>query len=90
MIVTTIFLCRWIRKNDKRLTTLVVLEELRSVAKNASWKSYFAYAVPSVLYLLNNLLYLLGLELSTPATLHITVLAKVCKAPFNILRMEHG
>ncbi|KAK5025108.1 hypothetical protein LTR13_010545 [Exophiala sideris] len=77
LIVTTIFLCRWIRKEGRHLTTWSFLAELRSVATNATWKSYFSYAVPSLMYLINNLLYLLGLELSTPSTLHITVLAKL-------------
>ncbi|KAI1629455.1 nucleotide-sugar transporter-domain-containing protein [Exophiala viscosa] len=77
LTVTTIFLCRWIRKEDRHLSVWSFLAEIRSVATNATWKSYLAYAVPSLMYLANNLLYLLGLELSTPATLHITVLAKL-------------
>ena len=33
----------------------------------ASWRAYGLFAVPAVLYLINNILYLLGLQLTTPS-----------------------
>lgn len=41
------------------------------------WRSYWPFAVPAALYLVNNILYLIGLQLTTPAVLHVAVLAKL-------------
>ena len=43
----------------------------------ASWKAYGLFAVPAVLYLINNILYLLGLQQTTPSLLHVAMLAKL-------------
>jgi UDP-sugar transporter A1/2/3 len=36
------------------------------------------YAVPAALYLVNNLLYFLALQLATPDLVHVAMMAKVC------------
>jgi len=43
----------------------------------ASWRAYGLFTVPAVLYLINNILYLLGLQLTTPSLLHVAMLAKL-------------
>jgi len=45
--------------------------------EKASWKTYGAFAVPAILYLVNNLLYLIALQFTSPSLLHVAILAKL-------------
>ncbi|KAH8667095.1 nucleotide-sugar transporter-domain-containing protein [Xylariales sp. PMI_506] len=41
------------------------------------WMAYATYALPALLYLISNLLYLLAFQFTTPALLHVALLAKL-------------
>jgi len=44
---------------------------------STEWKIYIAIAVPSALYLVNNLLYMFALQVTTPAFVHMAMLGKL-------------
>jgi hypothetical protein len=78
-IFATAFLCRFLRREHGYVTFSSFLTAITSISNNSSsvlW-SYGAFAIPAFLYFVNNLLYLIGLQLTTPSLLHVTVLAKL-------------
>jgi hypothetical protein len=79
-----VFLLRWVsreygsvsRDNFLDAIHLILNRDNQDGNRPAYIKSYAKYMVPSLLYLVNNLLYLVALKLTTPALLHVAILAK--------------
>ncbi|KAF2102660.1 hypothetical protein NA57DRAFT_71649 [Rhizodiscina lignyota] len=79
--VSTLFLCRQIRKDGRSLTFKAFFEAAQLAdAENpnaSAFKLYASYALPAALYFINNILYLTGLQVTSPSLLHVTILAKL-------------
>ncbi|KAK9794421.1 hypothetical protein AB5N19_00232 [Seiridium cardinale] len=80
-LFTTIFLLRNIYNEHGSINLDIFLATINSISAaesgQARWRSYVTYAIPSFLYLISNLLYLLALQSITPALLHVVILAKL-------------
>lgn len=79
-IFATIFLLRDIVREHGSLDLGLFFAKVNIASEQSStakWKVYANYLIPSGLYLINNLLYMVGLSLTTPALLHVAILAKV-------------
>jgi hypothetical protein len=82
---TTAFLLRYISFVYGEISFANFLAEIHTIvddgegnARPATYiKSYVKYMIPSMLYLINNVLYLIAFHHTTPALLHIAILAKV-------------
>ena len=81
-IFTTVALLRNIYLEQNTISFRAFFEEIDSISPGkTAWdrvKSIAIFAVPSFLYLVNNILYLVAIEFTTPALLQIAILAKVC------------
>ncbi|ODQ55030.1 hypothetical protein SAICODRAFT_53593, partial [Saitoella complicata NRRL Y-17804] len=78
LVFALIFLCRFLGKTGNGVNARSLKSAILFASSDqAGWRAYGPYAVPAALYLINNLLYLLGLQLTTPSLLHVAVLAKL-------------
>lgn len=69
LAVALIFLAR---SNDFKKSTIQT-----ELLFSSNWRQYMAISVPAVMYLVNFLLYIFALRLTTPAILHVVLLAKL-------------
>jgi hypothetical protein len=80
-LFTIAALLRNIRREHGTISLDLFFAAINSISTEQSgearWRSYVTYAVPSILYLISNLLYLIALRSTTPALLHVAILAKV-------------
>lgn len=81
LLVAAVFLLWHVVQQYESLAPTNIFLALNSITSSGiseqPWKAYAAFAFPSVLYLANNILYLIGLQVTTPALLHVAILAKV-------------
>ncbi len=81
LIITAVFLFRYVSQEYGSISRANLLAAIYSPITNhpsvKPWKSLAAFALPSALYLVNNILYLVGLYLTSPVMLSIAILAKV-------------
>ncbi|KAH8731863.1 nucleotide-sugar transporter-domain-containing protein [Phaeosphaeriaceae sp. PMI808] len=81
LVITAVFLFRHVSQKYGSISRANLLAAIYSPITNypsvKPWKALVAFALPSALYLVNNILYLLGLCLTSPALLYIAILAKL-------------
>lgn len=82
LIFAFVFLCRYVLKEEVGTLDMGSIKSAILFASPDSgvsdtWRAYAVFAVPAALYLINNLLYLLGLQLTVPSLLHVAMLAKL-------------
>lgn len=78
LVFALVYLHRYLGKHDGQVTLASFKSAVLFAGKGqSSWRPYAPFAVPAVLYSVNNLLYLTGLQMTAPALFHVTMLAKL-------------